>query len=1125
MECPKCGIENPKGRKFCRECGAKLEHTCSDCGFENLPGDKFCGGCGHELRESRAKTSVDYSRPRSYTPKFLADKILTMRGSMEGERKLVTVLFADIVNYTSISEKLDPEEVHQIMDECFQLLMAEIHKYEGTVDKFTGEGVMALFGAPIASEDHAQRACYAALSIQQAIGEYSDKVRKQYGVDFKIRAGLNSGPVIVGAIGNDLRMDYTAIGDTTNLAFRMQGIAKPSTILVTADTYKIVKDFFTLESLGEVTVKGKEEPIKTYRLIEPSQLKTRLEAAILKGLTKFVGRHKEIETLKEAYEKAQSGYGQVVGIVGEAGVGKSRLLLELRRMLSQENYTYLEGRCLHYIGSMPYLPILDILKFYFNIEEGKREFVVKRDMRDKVRHLDEKLKDILTPLQEILSLPIDNQEYVKLEPSLKREKVFEAVRDLLIRESQNKPIIVAVEDAQWIDTTSEQFLTYFIDWLPNVHILLIILYRPGHSHEWVSKSYYRQIGLDQLSSRDSARMLESMLEDGDVASELKEVIISKSGGNALFVEELTRALIENGSIKKIDNEYALCKKASDVQVPDTIQGIIAARIDRLEHNLKQTLQVASIIGRDFPFRLLQITTGIREDLKPDLLRLQDLEFIYEKSLFPELEYSFKHALTQEVAYNSLLTKRRKKTHETVGRAIEELYSHRLEDFYEVLAHHYLKSENHEKSYEYLRLSGDKAARKYSNLEAFNFYRDAMNVLNLEPDTEENKKKKVELCLSVEGPMRILAYPEDSLKMLQEGESIARQFDDKRSRAVIYSSIGLYYSFLGDVVKGIEYAEHCLEQAEEIEDIDLVGPVGFNICSAYTIAGHHTKLVEIVPRILSLLEKSGRESDSFGGPLNLYSALLAYFALSTGILGDFVGGEILCRKALRTADESHNLYNMATAETIYGFLCLDRGEGKTALTHVRNAIKYTGDSGIVALLGLNWMQLGHAYFLIGKLEQAKSHLETAAQIYRDGSVSMQLSQCYYCLSLVNFDTGDLENALKYVKDSLTLSQRNEEKLINADSKVLLGRILGKVDISKYGEAEANILQGIGELETLKAKPKCAQGYLFLGELYSNTGHREKALEYLRRAQTMFQDMGMEYWLCKTQKVLSETVKLT
>jgi class 3 adenylate cyclase/tetratricopeptide (TPR) repeat protein len=1118
MKCPKCHSENPDKRRFCRECGAKLGQTCSNCGFENLPEDKFCGGCGQDLIETKTAPPIDYSKPRSYIPQFLADKILTMRSSLEGERKVVTILFADVCNYTSISEKLDPEEVHQMMDGCFRLLIDEIHKYEGTVDKFTGDGVMALFGAPIASEDHAQRACYAALAIQRAIAEYNEKVRKQYGVDFLMRVGLNSGPVIVGAIGNDLHMDYTALGDTTNLASRMEGIAEPTTIAASANTYKTVKDFFTFQPLGEVSVKGKEAPLEAYKLTGLSQLKTRLEAAMLKELTKFVNREKEIEALKEAFEKAQSGHGQVVGIVGEAGVGKSRLLFELRRMLPEERHTYLEGRCLHYVGAMPYLPILDILRVYFNIEEGERELSIKLKIRDKIMQLDEKLKDILPPLHEVLSLKVDNKEYINLEPSLKREKTFEAIRNLLVRESQNRTLIFAIEDAQWIDSTSQEFLSYFIDWLPNARVLLIILYRPGLLHEWGSKSYYQQIGLAQFSSRDSKKLLQRVLKDGDATPELKEVIVSKAGGNALFVEELIRALVENGSIKKTDHEYVLSRKASEVQVPDTIQGIIAARIDRLDLNLKQTLQIASVIGRDFPFRLLRNTMVMGDELKSYLLTLQDLEFIYEKSLFPELEYTFKHMLTQEVVYNTLLTKKRKGIHEKTGRAIEQLYSDHLEDFYEMLAHHYSRSDNYQKGYEYLKLSGDKAARKYANWEALNFYREAMNMLNLQTDTADNRKKKLGVYLAAEGPMRILAYPEDSLKMLQEAENIANEFNDKRSCAVINSSFGLYYSFRGNVIKGIEYAERCLEQVEEIEDIDLLGPVAFNIIASYTIAGRHVKIVEVAPRVLSLLEKNARESDSFGGPLNLYSALSAYYALSLGILGDFTKAESCCQRAIRTAHDLSNPYNLATAETIYGFICLDKGDGTAALTHVQNAIKHTRECGIVALSGLNWMQLGHAYCLLGKLEEAKRYLDRAIQTYRKGIVAMQLPQCYHCLALLHLEKGDMTNALKYVKEASALAEKNEEKLIDADSKVLLGRILGKIGKSKYGEAEEYILRGIRELESLKAKPKCAQGYLYLGELYANSGKKEQAMESLVWAERLFKDMGMDFWLSRTHSVL-------
>jgi len=384
MNCPKCQTENPATRKFCRECGAKLLLVCSQCDTENLPDDKFCGECGHNFKKPKEALPIDYSEPQSYTPKFLADKILTTRSSIEGERKLVTVLFADVANYTAISEKLDPEEIHQIMDDCFRILMEEIHKYEGTINQFTGDGVMALFGAPVAHESHAQRACYAALSVQNALENFEEKIKKDFGAEFKMRIGLNSGPVIVGSIGDDLRMDYTAVGDTTNLASRIENIARPGTCLVSNHTHRLAREFFEFKSLGKVAVKGKKTPLEAFEIIKASEVETRLDASIAKGLTKFVGRKKSMAALMDAYEKTQAGSGQVVGVVGDAGVGKSRLLLEFRNRLPQGEMSYFEGRCLNFGGAMSFLPLLDILRSYFKIKEGDQELNIKKNMEDKI---------------------------------------------------------------------------------------------------------------------------------------------------------------------------------------------------------------------------------------------------------------------------------------------------------------------------------------------------------------------------------------------------------------------------------------------------------------------------------------------------------------------------------------------------------------------------------------------------------------------------------------------------------------------------------------------------------------------------------------------------------------------
>jgi len=714
VKCSQCGFDNKANKQFCTECGAKIILRCPQCDSEIEETEKFCGACGFDLKTSTGSSAIDYSEPHSYTPKFLADKILTTLSSIEGERKIVTVLFADVANYTSNSEKQDPEEVHQIMDGCFKILVDEIHKYEGTINQFTGDGVMALFGAPVAHEDHAQRACYAAFTIQKGIGMYGEKIKNDFGVDFKMRIGLNSGPVIVGSIGDDLRMDYTAVGDTTNLASRIESMARPGTCLASKHTYKLAGDYFEFRSLGKMEVKGKAELQEAFELIKIGKAGSRIEASVAEGLTQFVGRINSMAALMESYEKTQSGSGQIVSVVGDAGVGKSRLLLEFKNQLSEGEITYLEGQCLHFGSAMVYLPILDILRSYFEIKEGDQTDLIKKNMEEKILQLDRKLQSVLSPFHELFSLEAEDEAFQKLEPMQKREKTFEAIRDLLIRESQNRSLILIVEDLHWIDKTSEELLSYLIEWLASSRIMLILLYRPEYTHPWGSKSYYNRIGLDQLTTKSSTELIRAILHEGDPAPELRELILNRAAGNPLYMEEFTHTLLENGSILCRDQKCELIKNASEIQVPDTIQGIIAARMDRLEDDLKRTMQVASVIGRDFAFRILENITEMREELKSYLLNLQGLEFIYEKTLFPELEYVFKHALTQEVAYHSLLQKRRKEIHEKIGEATEQIYAKRLEEFYEMLAYHYTKSENLDKAYQYLKLSGNKAMKNYSN---------------------------------------------------------------------------------------------------------------------------------------------------------------------------------------------------------------------------------------------------------------------------------------------------------------------------------------------------------------------------------------------------------------------------
>jgi predicted ATPase/class 3 adenylate cyclase len=1120
VKCPKCQAANPDDAKFCIECGGPLEFRCPKCGATTPARGRFCKECGYALREAKPAPPVDYSQPQTYTPKFLADKILSAGKSLEGERKLVTVLFADVVGYTTISEKLDPEEVRQIMDGCFKILMDEVHKYEGTVDKFTGDGMMALFGAPMAHEDHAQRACYAALAIQRALEAYGDKVKRESKVDFKMRVGLNSGPVIVGAVGSDLRMDYTAVGDTVNLASRMQTMAEPGRILVSGEVHKMTRDFFRFESLGKLAVKGKGEPVEAYELLEATEVATRIEASIVRGLTRFVGRDKEMAILREAFEKAKAGSGQVVGIVGEAGVGKSRLLLELRRSLGSQDHTYLEGHCLHYGGTMAYLPVLDILRSYFDIQEGDREFLIRKRLEEKTVIVDPKLKSVLPPLQDLLSFKVEDEAYPKLEPQKKRERIFEAIRDLLIRESQGKPVILAIEDLHWMDKTSEEFLNYFIGFLANARILVILLYRPEYTHQWASRSCYSQIRVDQLPLATSAELVRSILEEGEVAPDLRDLILNRAAGNPLFMEEFTHTLLENGSIGKKDHQYVLTRKASEIQVPDTIQGIIAARIDRLDENLKRTMQVASVIGRDFAYRILHTITGMKEELKSHLVNLQGLEFIYEKSLFPELEYIFKHALIQEVAYNSLLIKRRREIHERIGKAIEEVYADRLEEFYEMLAYHYLMAENWEKAFQYLRLSAEKAHRSYSTHEAFRYYREALKALGRLPDTEQNKRARVDITVPMVTVMVALNYPEGCLSILEEALSAAEGLGDRPASLQLYSLVGTVHSWAGNNVEALKFIQKAFDEAENLGDEFTALQTAVNLCNVYFNSGEAARLVDVATRAIALMEQTRVASLGPAPEFDMYMMLLDFLGWARSMLGDFDEGERLCGKAISVATEIHSQYSLAMAHVLWAVASTYRGRAESVLVHASEAKGICEKAQIDVFLGTCWMLEGYGHYYQDDFAIARECAGKSITLALEHRLVMVASPAYVLSGLVSQALGNLPEARRSMEQALKVARDNNQKHFEGQARICLARLTIEEDASQVGAAEQTVLEGLEIVEDLQIRPLQAWGHLDLGETYAIAGQKKRALASLKKARQMCQEMGMDYYLARTEKALEK-----
>jgi len=1107
MKCPKCHFLNVDEAKFCNACGRKLEISCSKCGKPNPPGSRFCNECGRELVQRKETGFINYSNPQSYTPNFLADKILISRSSIEGERKLVTVLFADVANYTSMSEKLDPEEVHQIMDGCFKILMDEIHKFEGTINQFTGDGVMALFGAPVAHENHAQRACQAALAIQKVMDEYSRKIDNNYDVEFRLRLGLNSGLVVVGAIGDD----------TTNLAMRMESTAEPGSIQLSENTFRLIKAYFDCDDLGLARVKGKKEPQRIYELIKPSHVKTRIEASVSKGLVRFVGRKNSMGVVKNTWDKAINGAGQVLGIVGEAGVGKSRILLEFRKSLENKELNYFEGRCIHYGGSMAYLPILDVLKAIFGIEEGQHESLINKNINERLETLDKMLLlELLPVFQDLLSLRVEEASWMESEPQKKQKRTFEALRNLFIRLSQDKPLILAVEDLHWMDKTSEEFINYFIDSMPKNPILLILLYRPEYSHQWGSKSYYNKIGLNQLGMESSAKLVSTILEGGNVATELKELILNRSAGNPLFMEEFTHTLLENGSIGRENNQFVLTTKFKDIRVPDTIQGIIAARMDRLEDNLKRTMQVASVIGRDFAYRILQTITGMREDLKSHLLNLQGLEFIYEKSLFPDLEYIFKHALTQEVAYNSLLQKRRKEIHEKIGRAIEDLYPERQEEFYEMLAYHYSKSDNSLKAYQYLKLSGKKATRSHANWEAIRFYREAIDMLARMPSTDSIKSEELQVRVSFATPAMFLSYPGDSIDILKSSVELASEEEDVKSIAKLNGTLSHAYAIKGESNLAIEHAEKCFQGACKIQDLDLMAPIARDLTSAYMFAGELQKAVPIFSKVIPLIEKANKQSESFGRPASVYTFLCGLAGFITSFLGSFNEAENLCQKSFSNAIQNNNIFELAYSEFSYGLTMMQKGNGPSTVKHLQKCVDYLEKSQMSTLMDPALAILGLGYIFQGDLGNATKFVDRAiAAASQSGAATGNAILTKSISAMVYNEIGNMEKAYSCVTEAVQLLKEQVVGAWEGITYIVLGLVLAKMGSERYGEAVESIENASIILRKYGIRPWMAIGFLTLGEIYVHSRQIKKAKAALKKAKGMFKEMEIDYWLKRTK----------
>jgi class 3 adenylate cyclase/tetratricopeptide (TPR) repeat protein len=1094
MRCVQCQQEVAASAKFCPECGTRLVARCAKCGTELLPAAKFCAECGQAV--AAATDEAAPPAPNAYTPRHLVERILTSRSALEGERKQVTILFCDIVESTRLAVALDPETLHELMDRALRLMAEAVHRYQGTVNQFLGDGLMALFGAPVALEDHALRAVQAALAIRETLAGYSEQLRQERGVEIRLRLGLNTGLVVVGRIGDDLRMDYTAVGDATNLAARMQTLAEPGSILVTEHTQGLIEGYVRSEALGPMPVKGRSEPVRVFRVIGRRSARRRFDVMAARGLTPLAGRQRELDLLAECWARVKAGRGQAVTIVGEAGVGKSRLLHEFHRSLEHDRVTWLEGRCVAYGGAIPYLPVLDLLRANFGIEEDDNPLQIEAKLREGVRQLEADVEWILPFLAELFTSRSDSA-LRDFEPKEKRKKTFEAIRALTAAGAQRRPVVLVQEDLHWIDRTSEDYLAFFVDSLGAMPVLLVATHRPGYHTRWADKSYHTQIALDLLGERDVETMVTGVLHAAGLPADLLRLIQDKAEGNALFVEEITTSLLERGVLVRKNGDVTWAPSAT-VEFPATVQDIVRARLDRLDEPVKRTVQTAAVIGREFGVDLLTRVSGAAADVPDYLATLAQLELIREKRFFPEMEYIFKHAVIQDVAYQSLLLQRRKDLHTAIGAAVEQLYADRLEEQAVILAYHYARSHRPDRAVGYALLAGDRAARLFATAEATTYYEQGLRLARELEASPEARRAEIDAALKLAAVGVTRQDLERDRANLEAAAGLARELGEDRRLAGVLYWLGRIHYVLVDPEAAFVHARQSLELAERLDDDELAAPTVNLMGRIHYQRSEFVEAARMLERGVAQIRRLGNRQEE--------STAAGFTGLVLGLLGDFERAAAYADEGIRLATELRNPFAEAANLNYRGTICDQKGEWSGALERYERGARIASDAGdLFRLYIMKWWE-GRARAMSGDPARGQKLLEESlalsGKIGTRFGLATQKTELAVCLLAL----GDPAAALDLCREAIRVAREGGEQWVLGLAYRALAEALHAA-AAPPAEVDAAMGEALRLLDAIHARPELARTYASDGRRRGARGDVPGARASLATALALFRALDM------------------